>query len=212
MPCFHVGCTTGYSKNYTKCHLFKLKKSASEDIKRQWIKNIPKRKHIEFDVNRSSLCDLHFDSKFIIKHYVIHYGDRVEIQGERKNWTLTNDAVPTIFQNHHVSPIYNRPLLKRKAPTERSVIPKKLFKMVPNNTSDSETTTEVPSTPSSIYDDTEKIQLPNQWHLVSSGKDIQAISIYKFGPISANNSIDIVKSVEVSLFMMFIYMMIFMIH
>jgi len=128
MLCFHVGCTTGYSKNYTKCHLFKLKNSASEDIKRQWITAYLKENTLSLTLIEVH-CDLHFDSKFITKHYVINYGDRadrVEIQGERKNWTLTNDAVPTIFENQF-SPIYNRPLLKRKAPTERSVIRKKNF-------------------------------------------------------------------------------------
>lgn len=93
---------------------------ASTDTKRLWIKNIPKRQDREFDFGKCYVCFKHFEEKFLVKTTVIN--SVLNIVVNRKKWTLTPDAVPTIFESSRI-PTYlskvskpRRPPLERKAP------------------------------------------------------------------------------------------------
>jgi len=127
MPgCSHVGCHSGYGKpDYLKTHFFKIPKSANEETKAQWMKNIPKQKNRQFNFKTSVLCYKHFEDKFIIKQLFTNYNGIAVLQGEQDRWTLKDDAVPSLFENDKVRSIYNCQARKRKPPTLRSTVPRK---------------------------------------------------------------------------------------
>jgi len=215
MPaCFHVGCTSGHNgSNYKPCHLFKLPKQASEEIRQEWLRNIPKRKGVVFDVKKNSLCHLHFDDKFIVKNVFINYGGAGGenlIPFERKNWTLSKDAVPTLFENEKVSSIYNRSVPKRRSITKRQDhVPKKpkpntaqsqsqpsshLKDTTLDPCSDNEGTDSISST---IRNEIEHIMPPAGWH-TNSSDGVLSVTFYKLGHITNDFFYDIHKLVRVS--------------
>ncbi|XP_064462616.1 uncharacterized protein LOC135373324 [Ornithodoros turicata] len=107
--CFVTGCTSGYRSAKEKRALFSVPKDSGLFV--QWQRNIP-RKDKELEAN-SVVCELHFDERFIDRHYA----GRVVINGEvvqmgRERLRLKPDAVPTIFPN---CPFY----LSKKLPQKR---------------------------------------------------------------------------------------------
>jgi len=213
MPaCFHVGCTSGHNgSNYKPCHLFKLPKQASDEIRQEWLRNIPKRKGVVFDVKKNSLCHLHFDDKFIVKNVFINYcgaGGENLVPFERKNWTLSKDAVPTLFENEKVSSVYNRPIPKRRSITKRQdPVPKKLKP----NAIQSQASSPVLDTSlgpcsdnegldsrsSVISNEIEYIVPPTGWH-TNSLDGVPSATFYQLGHMTNDFFYDIHKLVKVS--------------
>ena len=94
--CWAPGCKSGYNwknKPPEKRHFFR----APRDLTRlnNWRKRIPREGEL---TPKHSLCDIHFEDRFISKTYrhVIN-GEVVEM--DRGKWELTKDAEPTIFPN-----------------------------------------------------------------------------------------------------------------
>src|SRR4051794_17509310 len=98
MVCFVVGCTSG--NNGGKCHLFKAPKTAD---KQEWLRSVPKRQGKDFDFNKSKVCHLHFEEKFIVKsdEYIVINGERIRRPCQQR-WSLTANAIPTKFSNDRV--------------------------------------------------------------------------------------------------------------
>lgn len=107
--CFVPGCTTGYRGNKTKLSRFQPPKNP--EYLEKWQKAIPRADKL-LD-NSCVVCELHFDSRFIQRHYV-HTIQGKEVLTPRGKPLLLEDAVPTIFPN---LPHY----LSKKLPVKRSI-------------------------------------------------------------------------------------------
>ena len=128
MPsCFVVGCKSGY--NSKSAHLFRAPKTADKAL---WLRNIPKRQNVDFDLSKSVLCDKHFDSSLIKSNQrtiIIINGEEVPLP-TRLKLTLVETAVPTLFSNEKLPSYYDKKC-SRKAPKERkSDIPTKKEKLI----------------------------------------------------------------------------------
>src|SRR6218665_1193954 len=91
--CWATGCTSGYHSNGEKRHFFRV----PSDSRRLavWKRLIPRDGNL---TSKHSLCDKHFEDRFILKKYIhVINGEKVEL--DRGKWELTKDAVPTIFPN-----------------------------------------------------------------------------------------------------------------
>jgi Transposase protein/THAP domain len=108
--CWAPGCRTGYDgKNVDKRHMFAVPTDQSRRL--QWNRKIPRDGVLK---PSHSLCDLHFDERYIVKTFdVIVNGKVTKIPRER--WMLTDDALPTIFPN---LPSY----LSTKPPKQRRLV------------------------------------------------------------------------------------------
>ena len=108
------------SQGTIKARLFKLPRKATEDLKQAWIQNIPKQKDNRvFDFSNDVLCQLHFDEQYIKSHFCVTYNGVNIKMGERKIWTLYDNAVPTIFENNKDSLNQSWSEEKQKAPARR---------------------------------------------------------------------------------------------
>src|SRR4051794_11533935 len=95
--CFVVGCKSGY-RGAPKAHLFLAPRALSEDLKAEWLRNIPKRAK-PFEFGKSYICHWHFEDDFIQKNdFWIIDGKKVPT-GNHPRWTLKPNAVPTKFAN-----------------------------------------------------------------------------------------------------------------
>jgi len=121
MPsCFVYGCKTGYKKGATT-HFFRIPKSATETVKTKWLSVLNKtRSDRKFDRNKPShhVCHLHFEDRYIVKEDITKVGNDISIL-PRQHWTLTQDAVPSIFPTIPRNPKCPSPR-KRKAPADRA--------------------------------------------------------------------------------------------
>jgi len=79
-----------------------------------------------FNFQKSTLCFLHFEVKYIIEENVITLNGNVIARENRKRWKLSPDAVPTLFSNDIVPSYFNKTTVKRKPPKERYVNVKKI--------------------------------------------------------------------------------------
>ncbi|KAH7952048.1 hypothetical protein HPB52_017525 [Rhipicephalus sanguineus] len=92
--CCVVGCQTGYSrvKNRPKLSLFGVPRD--EERRRLWDQNL-NRADRPLQVT-DAICELHFEQKYILRHYV-HIIEGREVYIERGKPELRSDAVPTIL-------------------------------------------------------------------------------------------------------------------
>ncbi|KAH7976627.1 hypothetical protein HPB52_017027 [Rhipicephalus sanguineus] len=92
--CCVVGCRTGYSrvKNRPKLSLFGVPRD--EERRRLWDQNL-NRADRPLQVT-DAICELHFEQKYILRHYV-HIIEGREVHIERGKPELRSDAVPTIL-------------------------------------------------------------------------------------------------------------------
>uniref|UniRef100_T1JNT0 THAP-type domain-containing protein n=1 Tax=Strigamia maritima TaxID=126957 RepID=T1JNT0_STRMM len=128
--CFHTGCKSGNNGSKAeKVHLFKCPKGASEETKQIWIQHIPKRDGKKWDFNQHRFCHKHFEDNYIISKREVTLNGVVIASSPLKCWTLTNNAVPTIFANSVVPETYNKQLKRRKSPKRRDPIPSKRQKI-----------------------------------------------------------------------------------
>jgi len=74
------------------------------------------------------VCEQHFDQTFVIRHFDLTGPDGVKSLLERERPKLTSTAVPSIFPN--LPKYLTRIMTKRKAPTVRNALPKKVKKNV----------------------------------------------------------------------------------
>ncbi|ODM87316.1 Transposable element P transposase [Orchesella cincta] len=125
MPsCFVPGCTTGNGRgHHGPVHLFKFPRKATADTKMNWESNIPKREDRKWNFSSSQLCHLHFEDKFIEKTKRVMMGSVVMAEEPRKQWTLTTDAVPTIFSNRNVPKYFDKKVASRRPPKDRTTSP-----------------------------------------------------------------------------------------
>ena len=95
MPvCWATGCQSGYNPETTRNrHFFRAPKD--DERRRLWNRKIPR---VGVLLSSHSLCDLHFDEQYILKTYDIVVNG-VKTSLPRGKWTLTNDAIPSIFPN-----------------------------------------------------------------------------------------------------------------
>lgn len=93
--CCVPGCRSNYEKETQYKTIFKFPKAA--DLRKKWVQKIQRDEWLPSE--HSVVCASHFDEKFIVKIDVST--DKLgNIQEFPKNrWTLTSDAVPTIFPN-----------------------------------------------------------------------------------------------------------------
>lgn len=92
--CCVVGCHTGYSrvKNRPKLSLFGVPQD--EERRRLWDQNLNRADRPLQVID--AICELHFEQKYILRHYV-HVIEGREVYIERGKPELRSDAVPTIL-------------------------------------------------------------------------------------------------------------------
>ena len=120
MPsCFVFGCNSGYKKD-VKCHFFRLHRAVTAETVSKWSAILSKvRSDKKFDRSNVNhrVCQNHFEDRYLVKEDVITVGhDRNVIP--RIHWTITNDAVPTIFPSIPRNHVKSSPG-KRKLPVDR---------------------------------------------------------------------------------------------
>ncbi|KAF0773799.1 THAP domain-containing protein 5 [Aphis craccivora] len=92
----------------------------------EWSKCIPRADRSLSRTDR--VCEQHFDQTFVIRHFDLTGPDGVKSLLERERPKLTSTAVPSIFPN--LPKYLTRIMTKRKAPTVRNALPKKVKKNV----------------------------------------------------------------------------------
>jgi hypothetical protein len=180
--CFHTGCKSG--NNGSKCHLFKLTAKSSSEIKSAWLSNIPKRRGKEWDFNKSRLCHLHFEDKYVIKVSVVKMNDVIIASEPRNNWTLTSDAIPTLFSNELVPKYFDRSSRKRKSP----LIRKEIIKKKPLSITTSKHLITKPQCFQVIVDNSVLINLPNKYWSLNVDVVKKIITVMELGELSKDSS------------------------
>ncbi|ODM92118.1 DNA transposase THAP9 [Orchesella cincta] len=138
MPsCFIPGCNTRKrSEDEDALHVFKIPTKATFETRQKWVSSIPRKvdnisplvspnplklPHIGFDLSRHRLCHRHFEEKYIVKSRKVSIGGQVIAEEARLHWTLSPDAVPTIFPGCNTPKYYKRVYTSRTSPVDQTL-------------------------------------------------------------------------------------------
>lgn len=126
--CCVTGCTSNYS-NKVSANITVFQFPKDEVRKQKWLTAIPR---ADFNPsNRSVVCILHFDDRFIVREDTVTRADGSTLTVKRDRLKLTHDAYPTRFENvpSYLSkelPVPRRDPIKRKQEIETRIEKKKM--------------------------------------------------------------------------------------
>ena len=92
--CWAPGCVSDYRSSLnsgSKRHFFSVPANKCAD----WNRRIPRDGVLSA---KHYLCDLHFEEHFLVKADILNIGGKAE-SFPRLRWSLTDDAIPTLFPN-----------------------------------------------------------------------------------------------------------------